>query len=80
MTSNSILGPVSGHYVSQPLKLHIAGWGNDDKPPLLLIHGTRDHARSWDVIARVLRKDYHVIVPDLWATVIQSGRSVANTS
>lgn len=32
---------------------------------LVLIHGTRDHARSWDWTARALRKDWHVIAPDL---------------
>jgi len=40
-------------------------WGNEQAPPLLLIHGGRDHARSWDWVARALRRDHHVIVPDL---------------
>jgi pimeloyl-ACP methyl ester carboxylesterase len=60
-----ILGPVSSYYVSQRLRLHFADWGNDDKPPLVLVHGGRDHARNWDWVARALRDDYHVIAPDL---------------
>ena len=60
-----IIGPVSSYYVSQRLRLHFADWGNEDKPPLVLVHGGRDHARSWDWVARALRKDWHVIVPDL---------------
>ena len=60
-----ILGPVSSYYISQRLRLHFADWGNDDKPPLVLVHGGRDHARNWDWVARALRNDYHVIAPDL---------------
>ncbi len=60
-----ILGPVSSYYISQRLRLHFADWGNDDKPPLVLVHGGRDHARNWDWVARALRSDYHVIAPDL---------------
>ena len=65
MSDYEIVGPASSYYVSQRLKLHFADWGNEDKPPLLLVHGGKDHARSWDWVARVLRKDYHVIAPDL---------------
>jgi len=60
-----ILGPVSSYYVSQRLKLHFVDWGNHDKPPIVLVHGGRDHARNWDWVARALREDYHVIAPDL---------------
>ena len=60
-----IIGPVSSYYVSQRLRLHFADWGNHDKPPLVLVHGGRDHARNWDWVAKSLRDDYHVIAPDL---------------
>ena len=60
-----IIGPASSYYVSQRLKLHYVDWGNDEKPPLLLVHGGKDHARSWDFVAQALRDDYHVIAPDL---------------
>lgn len=65
MSLQQIVGPSSSFYVSQRLKLHFVDWGNEEKPPLLLVHGGRDHARSWDWVARALREDYHVIAPDL---------------
>ena len=61
----TLLGPTSHTYFSQRLKLHYADWGNEDAPPLLLVHGGRDHCRSWDWTAEALRKDWHVIAPDL---------------
>jgi len=60
-----IIGPSSSFYISQRLTLHYVDWGNESAPPMLLIHGGRDHARSWDWVARDLRRDYHVIAPDL---------------
>jgi len=58
-------GPTSHTYFSQRLRLHYVDWGNEDAPPLLLIHGGRDHCRNWDWVAEDLRKDYHIIAPDL---------------
>ncbi|MCL2716150.1 MAG: alpha/beta hydrolase [Alphaproteobacteria bacterium] len=57
--------PESRFYHSQGLRLHYADWGNDKAPPLLLIHGGRDHCRSFDALARALRSQFHVLVPDL---------------
>lgn len=57
--------PTSHTYVSQRLRLHYLDWGNSSAPALLLLHGTRDHAHSWDWTARRLRDRYHVITPDL---------------
>lgn len=62
---SEILGPTSHFYVSQRLRLHYVDWGNPDAPPLVLVHGGRDHARSWDWVARELRRDWHVVAPDL---------------
>jgi pimeloyl-ACP methyl ester carboxylesterase len=58
-------GPQNRFYQSQGLRLHYADWGNDAAPPLILIHGGRDHCRSFDRIARALRPHYHVLAPDL---------------
>jgi pimeloyl-ACP methyl ester carboxylesterase len=58
-------GPTSHSYFSQRLRLHYVDWGNADAPPLLLIHGGRDHCRNWDWVAQALRDDYHIIAPDL---------------
>jgi len=68
-------GPISRTYFSQRLRLHYVDWGNPDAPPLVLVHGGQDHCRNWDWVAADLRRDYHVIAPDLrghgdsaWAT------------
>ena len=58
-------GPTSQSFVSQRLRLHYADWGNAGAPPLLLVHGGRDHGRSWDWVAERLQQDWHVICPDL---------------
>ncbi|MCS6925192.1 MAG: alpha/beta hydrolase [Candidatus Binatia bacterium] len=65
MSGSLIIGPTSHYFYSQRLKLHYVDWGNHDKPLLVLIHGGRDHCRSWDWVARALRDDYHIIAPDL---------------
>jgi pimeloyl-ACP methyl ester carboxylesterase len=58
-------GPTSRIYFSQRLRLHYVDWGNPGAPPLLLVHGGRDHCRNWDWVAEELRKDWHIIAPDL---------------
>lgn len=64
-TPDDSIEPVSRTYPSQSLELHYLDWGNEDAPPLILVHGMWDHARSWDWVARALCKDWHVIAPDL---------------
>ena len=61
----TLSGPITNSFISQRLRLNYVDWGNPDAPPLLLIHGGRDHARSWDWVADELRHDWHVIAPDL---------------
>src|SRR5438128_2160544 len=57
--------PESRYYWSQRLKLHYVVWGDEALPPLLLIHGNRDHARTWDQVAVRLKDDYCVYAVDL---------------
>ncbi|HLB22794.1 MAG TPA: alpha/beta hydrolase [Dehalococcoidia bacterium] len=57
--------PESRYYWSQRLKLHYAVWGDESAPPLLLIHGNRDHARTWDQVAVRLKDEYCVYAVDL---------------
>jgi pimeloyl-ACP methyl ester carboxylesterase len=57
--------PASRYYMSQRLKLHYVVWGDESNPPLLLIHGNRDHARTWDDVATRLMRDYCVYAVDL---------------
>jgi pimeloyl-ACP methyl ester carboxylesterase len=60
-----IPGPTSRIYFSQRLRLHYVDWGNPAAPPLLMLHGGRDHCRNWDWVAEALREDWHIIAPDL---------------
>ncbi|NKB70021.1 MAG: alpha/beta fold hydrolase [Candidatus Latescibacteria bacterium] len=50
-----------------PNGLHIncVDWGNQGAMPLVLVHGARSHAHSWDPIARALSPSYHVVAFDL---------------
>jgi pimeloyl-ACP methyl ester carboxylesterase len=63
--STSTPGPTSRIFFSQRLRLHYVDWGNPAAPPLLLVHGGRDHCRNWDWLAEELRSDWHIIAPDL---------------
>ena len=58
-------GPTSHFFFSQRLRLHYVDWGNEGAPPMLLVHGGRDHCRNWDWVAERLRDRFHVIAPDL---------------
>jgi pimeloyl-ACP methyl ester carboxylesterase len=57
--------PSDRFHDSQGLRLHITDWGNEAAPPIILLHGGRDHGRSWDLIARALQPHFHVMAPDL---------------
>ncbi len=56
--------PTSHSYFSQRLRLHYLDWGNEEAPPLLLVHGNQDHCRNWDWVAQDMRDDYHIVAPD----------------
>src|ERR1700736_1718898 len=58
-------GPTSRIFFSQRLRLHYVDWGNPAAPPLLLLHGGRDHCRNWDWVASELCRDWHILAPDL---------------
>jgi pimeloyl-ACP methyl ester carboxylesterase len=57
--------PWQHYYQSQRLKLSYWTWGDAANPPLVLVHGGRDHARSWDEIAEAFCDEYHVVACDL---------------
>ena len=46
------------------MKLHYLDWGNQGAPDLLLLHGLRGHAHSWDDVSQALYQDYHVLALD----------------
>ncbi|VVT10346.1 alpha/beta fold hydrolase [Erythrobacter sp. EC-HK427] len=47
------------------IRLHVTTWGDENAPPVLLVHGLWDHNRSWDWIAAKLAQSHYVIAPDL---------------
>lgn len=57
--------PVRRRFLNGRMPLSFTDWGNEGAPLAILVHGSRDHSRSWDAIAPVLQKDHHVIAPDL---------------
>lgn len=57
--------PISQYYYSHRLKLHFWDWGGRGKPNLVLVHGSRDHGRSWDHVAAAFCGTYRVVAPDL---------------
>ncbi len=57
--------PETFAFVSQGLRLNVCAWGRAAAPPLVLLHGVRDHARSWDRIAEAFAGRYRVLAPDL---------------
>jgi len=65
MTHADDAEPATRTHVSQGLTLSYVDWGNEGAPLLLLAHGSRDHARSWDWVARAFRRDWRVVAPDL---------------
>ena len=65
MATQTAYEPSSRTFISQRLRLHYSDWGNEGAPPLILLHGGRDHGRSWDWVAERLRPDFHIIAPDL---------------
>lgn len=57
--------PQQRFVMSQRVRISYWDWGNEGAPPVVLVHGGRDHARSWDGTAEALRNDYHVVALDL---------------
>ena len=57
--------PRSEFYESQRIKMHYVVWGDGEKPPMLLVHGGRDHSRNWDFVAAQLADEYTIYAPDL---------------
>ena len=65
MPQQETAGPTSRVYFSQRLRLHYVDWGNGGAPPMILLHGGQDHCRNWDWVAQRLRRDWHIVAPDL---------------
>jgi len=58
------LRPDLAVYFSQRLRLHYVDWVTRPAAAAAT-HGGRDHCRNWDWVASALRRDWHVLAPDL---------------
>jgi pimeloyl-ACP methyl ester carboxylesterase len=50
---------------SGALRIHFRDWGDPAAPPLVIVHGLRDHSHSFDDLARGLLDRFHVLALDL---------------
>jgi pimeloyl-ACP methyl ester carboxylesterase len=50
---------------SGTLRIHFRDWGDATAPPLIIVHGLRDHSHSFDDLARGLLDRFHVFALDL---------------
>jgi len=46
------------------LRLHYLDWGNENRPPLVFLHGGALTAHTWDVVCLALREQYHCLALD----------------
>ena len=46
------------------LNIHYLDWGNPTATPMVLLHGLRGHAHSWDDISAAFCQDFHVMALD----------------
>jgi pimeloyl-ACP methyl ester carboxylesterase len=60
--------PRSQFIHARGLKIHYLEWGERNRAPLVLVHGWRDHARSWSYFVAALQKKSHtplwIVAPD----------------
>lgn len=56
--------PTSHHVVINGLNCHFLRWGDDRRPAVLMLHGLRSYAQTWDPVARALSGTHAVIAPD----------------
>jgi esterase len=47
------------------LRLHYLDWGNDTKPPFIMLHGIARVAHQFDHVAPYFKDDYHVMAIDM---------------
>ena len=57
--------PEDRYFESSRLNLHYVVWGDESKPAVVLVHGGRDHARSWDFVVQGLLDRYCCYAIDL---------------
>ena len=56
--------PTSKTVTANGINIHYLDWGTEGKPPMVLLHGLRGHARVWEDVAESLCGDFHVYSVD----------------
>lgn len=56
--------PTDQYLNNNGLRLHYLDYGRADLPQMLLLHGMRDSALSWDIFARAMSEEYNVLSLD----------------
>ncbi len=56
--------PASQYIDNRDLRLHYLDYGGDALPSMLLLHGMRDSAQSWDIFSRAMSGEYRVLALD----------------
>src|SRR3954451_6027116 len=46
------------------LRTHYVEWGDEDRPALVMLHGLRSYARTFEPLAERLGDHYRVLAPD----------------
>ncbi|MEX3761401.1 alpha/beta fold hydrolase [Paraburkholderia phenoliruptrix] len=61
-----------GWVTSDGLRLHYVSWGRDDAPTVVMLHGLRSYAHTWEPVAQALVDCYRVVALD------QRGRGLSD--
>ena len=60
-----VTAPTDRFITVNGLKLHYLDWGNDSKPPFIMLHGISRVAHQFDHLAPSFQDDYHVMAIDM---------------
>ncbi len=56
--------PIDKTALVNGINFHCLEWGSPDDPPVVLLHGFRGHAHSWDDVSAALSRRRHVLALD----------------
>jgi esterase len=62
--SAATVAPKSSRVKANGINIHYLEWGDPKAPPVVLLHGLRGHAHSWDDFSLALSAKYRVIALD----------------
>ena len=64
--------PQDKYVTANGIVLHYLDWGAPGKPVMVLLHGLRGHAHSWDSFSEAMCEDFHILAFD------QRGRGLSD--